>query len=139
MLKKTVTYTDYNGSERTEDFYFNLTKAEIMEMELSTSGGLAEMLRRSSRFSRSLCSRLMVKRARTVSGSSSPKKFLPLSLRLRLILKFSWSWLPILMRLLLSSTVSFRMSISKRLHRWPLLSIKYENNGGVRNASNYNT
>ena len=46
MLKKTITYTDYNGSERTEDFYFNLTKAEIMEMELSTSGGLAEMIQR---------------------------------------------------------------------------------------------
>lgn len=44
MLKKTVTYTDYNGVERTEDFYFNLTKAEIMEMELSTHGGLAELI-----------------------------------------------------------------------------------------------
>lgn len=44
MLKKTITYTDYNGSERTEDFYFNLSKAEIMEMEMSTSGGLAEMI-----------------------------------------------------------------------------------------------
>ncbi len=32
MLKKTITYTDYNGSERTEDFYFNLTETEIMEM-----------------------------------------------------------------------------------------------------------
>lgn len=46
MLKKTMTYTDYNGVERTEDFYFNLTKAEIMEMEMSTSGGLAEMIQR---------------------------------------------------------------------------------------------
>ncbi len=46
MLKKTITYTDYNGSERTEDFYFNLTKAEIMEMEMSTSGGLTEMINR---------------------------------------------------------------------------------------------
>lgn len=46
MLKKTITYTDYNGSERTEDFYFNLTKAEIMEMEMSTTGGLAEMINR---------------------------------------------------------------------------------------------
>lgn len=46
MLKKTITYTDYNGSERTEDFYFNLTKAEIMEMELSTTGGLAEMIQK---------------------------------------------------------------------------------------------
>ena len=46
MLKKTITYNDYNGNERTEDFYFNLTKAEIMEMELGTTGGLAEMLTR---------------------------------------------------------------------------------------------
>lgn len=46
MLKKTITYTDYNGNERTEDFYFNLTKAEIMELEMSTSGGLAEMIKR---------------------------------------------------------------------------------------------
>lgn len=46
MLKKTITYPDYNGLERTEDFYFNLTKAEIMEMELSTTGGLSEMIAR---------------------------------------------------------------------------------------------
>lgn len=46
MIKKTITYADYNGVERTEDFYFNLTKAEIMEMEMSTSGGLAEMITR---------------------------------------------------------------------------------------------
>ena len=44
MLKKTITYTDYNGSERTEDFYFNLSKAELMEMAMSTAGGLAEMI-----------------------------------------------------------------------------------------------
>ena len=44
MLKKTFTYTDYNGVERTEDHYFNLSKAELMEMELSTAGGLAEMI-----------------------------------------------------------------------------------------------
>ena len=44
MLKKTITYTDYNGSERTEDFYFNLSKAEVMEMEMSTTGGLTEMI-----------------------------------------------------------------------------------------------
>lgn len=46
MLKKTITYTDYNGSERKEDFYFNLSKAEIMEMEMGTTGGLAEMIQR---------------------------------------------------------------------------------------------
>ena len=44
MLKKTITYTDYNNNERTEDFYFNLTRAELMEMEMSTNGGLAEMI-----------------------------------------------------------------------------------------------
>lgn len=46
MIKKTITYVDYNEVERTEDFYFNLTKAEIMEMELSTTGGLAEMIQK---------------------------------------------------------------------------------------------
>lgn len=46
MLKKTVTYVDYNDVERTEDFYFNLTEPELMEMELSADGGMAEMLKR---------------------------------------------------------------------------------------------
>lgn len=46
MLKKTITYKDYNGTERTEDFYFNLSKAELMEMEMGTSGGLAEMIQK---------------------------------------------------------------------------------------------
>lgn len=46
MLKETITYTDYNGVERTEEFYFNLTKAEVMEMEMGTTGGLAEMIER---------------------------------------------------------------------------------------------
>lgn len=46
MLKKPITYTDYNGMERTEYFYFNLTKAELAEMELSVDGGYAEMAQR---------------------------------------------------------------------------------------------
>ena len=46
MLKKTMTYVDYDGNERTEDFYFNLTKAELMEMTLSTSGGLDKYIER---------------------------------------------------------------------------------------------
>ena len=46
MLKKTITYTDYNGVERREDFWFNLSKAELMEMELGVTGGLAEYMRR---------------------------------------------------------------------------------------------
>lgn len=46
MLKKTITYVDYNGNERTEDFYFNLTKAEIMQMQMSTNGGMDELIQR---------------------------------------------------------------------------------------------
>ena len=46
MLKKTITYTDYNGVERKEDFYFNLSKAEILEMEMGTTGGFAEMIQK---------------------------------------------------------------------------------------------
>lgn len=46
MLKKTITYTDYNGVERTEDYYFNLSKAEAMEIEMSTTGGLSGMIHR---------------------------------------------------------------------------------------------
>lgn len=39
MLKKTVTYTDYNGIDHTEDFYFNLTKVECMELEFGFGSG----------------------------------------------------------------------------------------------------
>lgn len=44
MLKKTIEYTDYNGVERKEDYYFNLTESEILEMEMGTNGGFAEMI-----------------------------------------------------------------------------------------------
>lgn len=46
MRKETITYETYNGVEITEDFYFNLNKAELMEMELSEDGGLKEHLER---------------------------------------------------------------------------------------------
>ena len=46
MIKKTITYTDYNGLERTEDFWFNITEAEALEMEMSTTGGFGDMIRR---------------------------------------------------------------------------------------------
>lgn len=46
MIKKTLTYTDYDGNERTEDFYFNLSKAELMEMDFSASGGMEKMIKR---------------------------------------------------------------------------------------------
>lgn len=44
MLKKTVTYEDFDGNLRTEDHYFNLTEAELTEMEYSLNGGLSQLL-----------------------------------------------------------------------------------------------
>ena len=44
MVKKTITYTDYNGETREEDFYFNLTKPELVELELGEDGGLRSYL-----------------------------------------------------------------------------------------------
>jgi len=46
MLKKTITYKDLDGNDVTEDFYFNLNKAEIAEMEMMEAGGLSTKLRR---------------------------------------------------------------------------------------------
>lgn len=44
MLKKRIKYVDYDENAREEDFYFNLTKAEIAEMELSMEGGLQKWI-----------------------------------------------------------------------------------------------
>ena len=44
MLKKTIKFVDFDGNEREESHYFNLTKAELTEMELSTNGGLTKMI-----------------------------------------------------------------------------------------------
>lgn len=44
MLKKNIKYVDYDGNDRAEDFYFNLNKAEIIELELGTTGGLTKTL-----------------------------------------------------------------------------------------------
>ena len=46
MLKKTMTTVDFGGTERTEDYYFNLTKAKIMEMQLCTDGGFVETVKK---------------------------------------------------------------------------------------------
>lgn len=45
MLKKTITFEDLDGNKITEDFYFNLSKAELIELELSTKDGLMETLK----------------------------------------------------------------------------------------------
>lgn len=44
MVKKTVTYTDYNGEEVTKDFYFNLTKMEFNELDENIPGGLQNLI-----------------------------------------------------------------------------------------------
>lgn len=46
MYRYTANYTDYNGNERKETHFFNLNKAEIMKMEMSTEGGMAERIQR---------------------------------------------------------------------------------------------
>ena len=46
MLKKTIKYEDFDGVLREEDKYFNLTKAELTEWQLSQDGGLDNMLQR---------------------------------------------------------------------------------------------
>lgn len=45
MIAKTIKYKDFNGVEREEKFFFNLTKAEVAEMQLSTVGGLDESIK----------------------------------------------------------------------------------------------
>lgn len=45
MLKKKIKYTDFNGNVREEEFYFNLNKAELMEMELTVKGGFGETIK----------------------------------------------------------------------------------------------
>ena len=44
MIKETITYTDYNGTERTEDFYFNMTKTELLRMEQDKNGSFSQIL-----------------------------------------------------------------------------------------------
>jgi len=46
MLKKTIKYVDFDGNERSEEYRFHLSKSELMEMELSTSGGMERMVNR---------------------------------------------------------------------------------------------
>lgn len=46
MIKKRIKYKDFNGEERTEDFYFHLMESEIAELELSTVGGFTEAVER---------------------------------------------------------------------------------------------
>jgi hypothetical protein len=46
VLKKTITYKDFNGNEVSEDFFFHLSKAELVELEMSHDGGLSSAIQR---------------------------------------------------------------------------------------------
>lgn len=46
MLKKTITYEDFDGNQVTEDLYFNLTPAEVMEMNMLSGGDLSATYQR---------------------------------------------------------------------------------------------
>lgn len=46
MLKKTITYEDFNEETVSEDFFFHLSKAELVELEMSHEGGLSASLQR---------------------------------------------------------------------------------------------
>jgi hypothetical protein len=46
VLKKTITYEDFNGETVSEDFFFHLSKAELVELEMSQDGGLSAALTR---------------------------------------------------------------------------------------------
>ena len=46
MYKKVINYVDFDGNERSEEFYFNLTKAEIQKMAYSVEGGLDKLIRK---------------------------------------------------------------------------------------------
>ena len=92
MLKKQITYKDYNGTERTEDHYFNLSEAECMEMEMGTTGGLSEMIRRI------VAAQDTARRAPTGSGLSNLMNCPRLFPKRKLILSCLWSWQPTLMR-----------------------------------------
>ena len=46
MVVKKIKYVDFNGVEREEEFMFNLTEAEITEMELTKDGGLSDSIKK---------------------------------------------------------------------------------------------
>ena len=46
MIKKQITFTDLLGEQHTEDFYFHITKAELMDMELESGGSFSERVQK---------------------------------------------------------------------------------------------
>ena len=141
MLKKSIKYTDYNGVEREDTHYFNLSKAEIMEMELSTVGGFTEMVEKviaaqDTPTIVAIFKDLILK----AYGEKSPdgKGFMKLDEEGRpLSRKFSQT-LKQRPHLL---TVFFLPTLQKKPEKkiFSLALNYYEHTGGISNASNYNT
>lgn len=106
MLKKTIAYTDYNGTTRKEDFYFNLTQAEVTELEVSVEGGLVEMINRIvaaqngkviiETFQGHHSALLTVRSLRMAVDSLRTRKSAMPSLRQRRTATCSWNWQPTL-------------------------------------------
>ena len=46
MLKRNITYEDFNGEKVTDTFYFNLTRTEILDVELGYEGGMEEFIKK---------------------------------------------------------------------------------------------
>lgn len=46
MYSRKIKYTDYDGNEREEEYFFHLSKAEVLEMQMSWDGGLDKILRK---------------------------------------------------------------------------------------------
>ena len=44
MLKRTINYEDFDGNETSDIHYFNLSKPELLEMEVEYEGGMGKML-----------------------------------------------------------------------------------------------
>lgn len=116
MLKKTIAYTDYNGTTRKEDFYFNLTQAEVTELEVSVEGGLVEMINRIVAAQngkviietfKDIILRAYGEKSPDAVDSSRTRKYAMPSLRPRRTATCSWSWQPILRLRASSSTASF--------------------------------
>ena len=102
MYAVTKTYKDFNGVERTETKLFNLTETEVMEMELGTAGGVAEMLQRIVdakdqptiiKFFKEFILRHTERRVLTVHISRSLKRFPESLLALSSTIFCLWNWL----------------------------------------------
>lgn len=46
MLRRDITYTNFDGVEVTDTLYFNLSKSELILWQTSENGGLAEKLQK---------------------------------------------------------------------------------------------